>query len=148
VDISGNEIFKYIKSVFSKRLEAETVELTQTEGFKRAVLHTYASLILPVFINIIDNALFWIKNKKDDRKIRFHLIDEDMCVSDNGPGIKPQYRSLIFERGYTLKPGGRGLGLYISKQVLNGEGFDIEIADSCFDQGAGFKILKKDLKNE
>jgi signal transduction histidine kinase len=146
-DISGNETFKYIKSVFSERLEAEAVEFTQTEGFKRAVLHTYASLIFPVFINITDNALFWLKNKKDDRKIRFHLVDEDMCISDNGPGIKPQYRSLIFERGYTLKPGGRGLGLYISKQVLNGEGFDIEVIESCFGQGAGFRIFKGDLEN-
>jgi signal transduction histidine kinase len=146
-DISGNEIFKYIKSVFSERLEAESVEFTQTEGFKRAVLHTYVSLIFPVFINITDNALFWLKNKRDDRKIRFHLIDEDMCISDNGPGIKPQYRSLVFERGYTLKPGGRGLGLYISKQALKGEGFDIEVIESCFGQGAGFRIFKRDLKN-
>jgi signal transduction histidine kinase len=146
-DISGNEIFKYIKSVFSTRLEADSVDFTQTEGFKQAVLHTYASLVFPVFINITDNALFWLKSKKDDRKIRFHLIDEDMCISDNGPGIKPQYRSLVFERGYTLKPGGRGLGLYISKQVLNGEGFDIDMIDSCFGQGAGFRIFKKDLEN-
>jgi signal transduction histidine kinase len=146
-DISGNEIFKFIKSVFSERLEAESVDFTQTEGFKRAVLHTYTSLIFPVFINIIDNALFWLKNKKDDRKIRFHVIDETICISDNGPGIKPQYRSLVFEGGYTLKHGGRGLGLYISKQMLNGEGFDIEAIDSCFEQGAGFGIFRKDIEN-
>jgi signal transduction histidine kinase len=146
-DISGNEIFKYIKSVFSERLGAESVDFTQTEGFKRVVLHTYTSLIFPVFINITDNALFWLKNKKDDRKIRYHLIDETICISDNGPGIKPQYRSLVFERGYTLKPGGRGLGLYISKQILNGEGFDIEAIDSCFEQGAGFRIFRKDFEN-
>jgi signal transduction histidine kinase len=147
-DISGNEIFKYIKSVFGERMQAELVEFAQTEGFKRMVLHTYTSLILPVFINITDNALFWLKNKKDNKKISFHLIDKNMCISDNGPGIKPQYRSLIFERGYTLKPGGRGLGLYISKQVLNGEGLDIEVTESCFGQGAGFRIFRKDLENE
>ncbi|MCM1234957.1 MAG: hypothetical protein NC489_33075, partial [Ruminococcus flavefaciens] len=50
--------------------------------------------------------------------------------------------NLIFERGFTTKPGGRGLGLFISKQVLNQENFDIKAMPPQIGNGASFIIEK------
>lgn len=63
-----------------------------------------------------------------------------MIVSDNGPGVAIQDRQAIFESGFTRKPAGRGLGLYISRQVLDREGYEITLDVTTLDSGAVFRI--------
>ena len=36
-------------------------------------------------------------------------------------------KEAIFEQGFSRKPGGRGLGLYISRKVLQKEGMKLEL---------------------
>ena len=69
-------------------------------------------------------------------------------LHDNGPGFQELSEELIFSRGFTTKPGGRGLGLYIAKQILNDCGFDIEASQSKFGRGAGFVIFEKETVEE
>lgn len=40
-------------------------------------------------------------------------------VHDTGPGIHPEDWKEVFQPGYTTKPGGTGLGLYICRHLLN-----------------------------
>jgi sensor histidine kinase regulating citrate/malate metabolism len=47
-------------------------------------------------------------------------------ISNNGPSLLIfGINERIFELGFTRKPLGRGMGLYISKQVLNKIGYDL-----------------------
>jgi signal transduction histidine kinase len=56
-------------------------------------------------------------------------------VIDNGPGIPPQLRERIFEPFVTGKPGGTGLGLFISAQLARAMGG--ELLDSSEPPHAG-----------
>ena len=104
-----------------------------------------------MFINLVDNSMFWVKvnNIKEERLIHFDIDGNNrIWISDNGPGFQELSEELIFTRGFTTKPGGRGLGLFISKQILNDCGYDIDVSESFFEKGAAFVIYKKEEDNE
>lgn len=146
-EILGKEIFRYILDLFGTRSEKDSIEISQTERFALGIIRIDRAVILPVFINLVDNAVFWVKmnSLKKGRKIQFDLDETNsILVSDNGPGFPDIDKTIIFERGYTTKPGGRGLGLFIAKQILNECGFDIEAIESTFGKGAGFRIFSKE----
>lgn len=146
-DVQGKEIFRYIEDLFGERSKKDSIEITQTNQFATGIIRIDRAVILPVFINLVDNAIFWVKmnSLKNGRKIRFDLDEtSSILVSDNGPGFPDIDKTIIFERGYTTKPGGRGLGLFIAKQILNECGFDIEAIESSFGKGAGFRIFSKE----
>lgn len=146
-DVQGKEIFRYVEDLFGERSKKDSIEITQTNRFATGIIRIDRAVILPVFINLVDNAIFWVKmnSLKNGRKIRFDLDETNsILVSDNGPGFPDIDKTIIFERGYTTKPGGRGLGLFIAKQILNECGFDIEATESFFEKGAGFKIFSKE----
>lgn len=150
-DISGKELYKYIISLFGERCKKDKVTISQTKKFENGIISIEASVILPVFMNLVDNALFWVKSNTVDegRKIEFDIDSTNrLLISDNGPGFQELSEELIFTRGFTTKPGGRGLGLYISKQILNDCGFDIEATKSQFEKGAGFIIFEKETDEE
>lgn len=150
-DIYGKEIYKYIMSLFGERCHKDSVSITQSKSFETGIISIDASVILPVFINLVDNALFWVKSNtvNEGRKISFDIDNSKrLIISDNGPGFQELSEELIFSRGFTTKPGGRGLGLYIAKQILNDSGFEIEVTKSQFEKGAGFIIYEKENVEE
>ena len=50
-----------------------------------------------------------------------------MSVSDNGPGIEPEATDKIFNPFFTSKEGGTGLGLPITKKLVDVHGGTIEV---------------------
>jgi signal transduction histidine kinase len=63
-----------------------------------------------------------------------------LVVSDNGPGVPKRDREAIFELGFTRKPGGRGMGLKISRDILAREEWELILGDASSSGGATFKI--------
>jgi signal transduction histidine kinase len=144
--IRGSEIAKYLRDLFADRLRREKVEILSTNMFSQMVIKAYPSTFYPVFVNLVDNSLFWLRDSKEPRIIKLDIMGgSTWVISDTGPGVSARDRELIFERGFTRKPGGRGLGLKISRDLLSREGFDLLLADSKPGQGATFLIKPKPL---
>ena len=62
-------------------------------------------------------------------------------MSDSGPGIAERDREIVFELGFTRKPGGRGLGLHISRDVLARANYRLSLApEPSVLGGAQFEI--------
>jgi two-component system sensor histidine kinase PilS (NtrC family) len=60
-------------------------------------------------------------------------------IIDNGTGIKPDMVEQIFEPFYTTKGGGTGLGLYIAREIC--EGNQARLAYLALPEGGGcFRI--------
>jgi len=76
--------------------------------------------------NLIDNSLYWLPmlGDKKERRITISSQHEDKKViidyRDNGPGIPEKHikDGLIFEPGFSTKPGGTGLGLAIAGETI------------------------------
>lgn len=111
-----------------------------------------------VFNNLFDNATFWLSRKSDENNRRLRvLIDsprQEVVVSDNGPGINPRYVSRVFEPFFTTKTDGRGLGLYIIREILAEKKFGIRLLEpdelriGKFTTGAAFLLTFRDLSEE
>lgn len=87
-------------------------------------------------LNLLDNAAKW-SPAGGTVGLRLHQIDSanaELVVSDQGPGIAPEERGLVFERFYRSASArsmpGSGLGLAIVKQVVVKHGGMIHVGET------------------
>jgi len=79
-----------------------------------------------VFINLISNAIEAMSDKGGTLALKLQsLVDGDgkryveVNVADNGPGIPKEVQDRLFTPFYTTKKDGNGLGLVITRRILN-----------------------------
>ncbi|HAF03119.1 MAG TPA: hypothetical protein DCG89_04905, partial [Spartobacteria bacterium] len=93
--------------------------------------------------NVIINAVQASAEKKGSVAVTCTPKDfyVDIRIEDNGSGITPAQMSKIFDPYFTTKQGksGTGLGLYITKKVLEDHNGSIKV-DSTPDRGTTFTI--------
>ncbi len=108
-----------------------------------------ASLV-QVLDNLVHNACVWLAGWRGSRCITIMLDDEQRTVSiaDTGPGIPSYMRDDIFRPFVTLRNGGRGLGLYITRELLHAMQANINLDDEEIGQGARFILHFPPLNNE
>lgn len=74
------------------------------------------------FENLIKNAMDAINSTKEHAyvAIRVHQIENELIidVEDSGTGIEKKYHSEIFKPGYSSKKRGWGLGLSLTKRII------------------------------
>ena len=141
VEIRGYEIRDFLQDLFGPRMARHGVSLTATKRFADAKLLGFPSSFYPVFVNLVDNAIFWLsqQNPKLPRSIELDESDGTLLVRDSGPGVDARDREAIFEFGFTRKPGGRGMGLHIARETLRRVGFDLRLVGN--DGGATFALV-------
>lgn len=140
VEITGNGIKQFIEDIFDERIKQNRISFKPTRSFLQKKIVDYPSTFYPVFINLIDNAIYWLKEKQFDRKIVLEADEKGFFISNNGPSIPIQDRDVVFEFGFTRKPHGKGMGLYISKQALLKVGYSIDIINPRLEGGVTFRI--------
>jgi signal transduction histidine kinase len=110
------------------------------------IVKTNAGFILQILINLLDNAIYWVnKNELKPKEIIFKLDSNNrtITIADNGPGIREDILPLIFSEFFSLKSDGRGLGLYIVKEILlriDGEIFVVQEEKDKHLSGANFIV--------
>ncbi len=96
------------------------------------------------FRQLVEN-LFRNAIEHSDGSVTIHvgtLTDPDrtgIYVADDGPGIPPEQRSAIFDRGVSTTDSGTGLGLRIVDEIATAHGWSISVTDSTTG-GARFEI--------
>ena len=103
-----------------------------------------------VFVNIIRNAIQALEGQADADIIvvlnaAYSEKEVQISISDNGPGIADDIREKIFRPNFTTKSNGNGLGLAISKHIVEGSGGRIEFETSP--KGTTFYIYLKKTRN-
>jgi len=75
-----------------------------------------------VLINLFKNALEAVGDSKNPKIVLSGKLDEQshilIEIQDNGPGIIPEARDQIFIPFYTTKEKGSGIGLSLSRQII------------------------------
>ncbi len=147
-EIKGSEIKEYLNKFFARRFERHRIELTTDPSFDEYVFYTYESVIKPIFINIVNNALYWLI-PSSDRKIHITYEDDKVLIMNSGEKIEPADLDKIFELFFTRKPGGRGIGLYLARTNLHTIGYEIyAINDKKLNKLNGACFVIKKIKGE
>jgi PAS domain S-box-containing protein len=96
--------------------------------------------IIQVVINLLRNAL-QASDAGSQIRVSIHPGDDfvQLEISDQGTGIEPENLSKLFEPFFTTKKGGVGLGLPVSRRVIEDHGGVMEI-DSVLGQGTNIHI--------
>ncbi len=119
-DVSVKETFERIERYYRREFQFDIRFEIQGKDF---TVHTNLGLLLQVFINLVDNSIYWLKQQqKKPRRIVVQLDSEarQVIVADSGPGIDPDLSEVIFLEFFSKKAdSGRGLGLYIAKELLD-----------------------------
>ncbi|EET6913213.1 histidine kinase [Escherichia coli] len=115
--ISGKNIHDHIIKFFGDRFERQRVDLKFGDAFKNITIVDLPSRIYPVFINLINNALYWV-NLADKRVIHIDLVDDLVILANSGPAVDEDDIPKLFELFYSKRTNGHGVGLYLCRENL------------------------------
>lgn len=143
-DITGKELKEYVDDFFKARMDENKIKFTITPAAEKWTVYSFESIFKPVLINIVNNAIYWLQ-PVENREIRIDVKDGKLLIMNSGEPIDDYMLEEIFKLFYSNRPKGRGIGLYLAKQSLNGIGFEIEATNNPkYNQlnGACFLIYK------
>ncbi len=120
-------------------------------------------VLIHVFYNLFSNSLYWINKRREyaqtDKKFEAELPDyitiepcgnNSIIVFDSGTGVLPVMQDILFDSLQSGKPNneGRGMGLYIVKQLMNSFGGDISLMSDLNSYGNRYKFIISVGENE
>ena len=123
-----------IQHIYSSLLKRRNIRYSKVgAGQSPLTASTTDGVIMQVLVNLFDNASYWLETVESTaREIRVTVDGDrgDLIFSDSGPGVDPEDEPYIFEPFYSGKgQAGRGLGLYIARQLLERHSYRIAMAD-------------------
>lgn len=141
--INLKEAIEELLAIILPTLESNKIELLTNYQSNVTVMGDSIQL-QQVLINLINNAVEAMSNIETQRKVISIAIGQSnksavITISDNGPGIEPQLFSSIFDLYNTTKKNGLGVGLWLSKIILEKHHGMITASNNA-NGGAMFKI--------
>ena len=123
------------ESYISRRLHENRVRL-KVDLRKSFSVHLPRGRLMQVVDNLVRNSEYWLTTPLARKSVGNPLITVQvskpkLSIWDNGIGIKPEIEDRIFGMFVSDKPkeSGRGLGLYIAREILMRYGCDIMLAE-------------------
>lgn len=150
--ITGKNIEAHINQFYGDRFERQRINFEVTEAFRSLIINDLPSRIYPVFINLINNAMYWV-SLVEDRKIKIDLVNDLVVVANSGPKVDEDDVQRLFDLFYTKRANGRGVGLYLCRENLAVAHHKIWYAEQhnddplIFAEGANFIIKFNGLEN-
>lgn len=135
------EAFESVLQLISAEFELNKikVDIAPTNGLSVAANPRHFEEIL---FNLIMNACHAMEKRGGNLKLNAYQPNGKVIVeiSDSGPGIQKEQQAKIFNPFYSTKgANGSGLGLYITKQLVERNGGKIKV-DSKIGQGTTFRL--------
>lgn len=130
---SLGEVLERVLPLVSHDLQLEKIELVKNVPENLAPVQLDLRQGEEIFFNLIVNACQAIKNETSIKNGRVeisaaqHNGSVHIWVKDNGPGIPLKHAKEVFEPFYTTKQEGTGLGLYVTRQLIEKNGGKISV---------------------
>lgn len=116
-EITGKDIQDHVEKFFQDRFVRQRVEVIFGVKFLKMSIKDLPSRIFPVFVNLINNALYWVC-LSEMRQINIDIIDNEVIVANSGPPVDEDDIQRLFELFYSRRSNGHGVGLYLCKENL------------------------------
>jgi signal transduction histidine kinase len=135
------ENIQHVINDFGNELWNEKIVFTQPSQKEPILVNADKVRISEVISNLLGNAIkFTTKEAGRNIAIKAEKKDSQTIVSikDTGAGIDPEIRPKLFSKFVTNSPGGTGIGLFISKSIVEAHGGRIWAENNADAKGATF----------
>jgi signal transduction histidine kinase len=145
-EVSIKELVESIVFMLSDSIKAGNVVI-DVQVKRDIELRANRGKMLQVFLNLLDNAIYWLDvggTKNPKIIVSIDAGKHSVTVGDNGRGVASKDIPNLFQPFFSTKPKGRGLGLYICKDILGELDAEIEyLEEHKILPGANFQITFK-----
>ncbi len=137
-----------IVEIFKEEYKEKSIHIL-VKGNNNLIWCFDSAVITQVMINILKNSVESFSQKQKDKKIEVEFFQKDnnlvLMITDNGCGISDDEREKVWDIYFSTKEHGNGLGLPISKKIVEAHHGEIFIKSS---PGNGAKVMIKIPKLE
>jgi signal transduction histidine kinase len=125
-----------VLQISESKMRANGIRLVKEDDGAPAMLSVDADKLRMCFVNVVANAIQAMP-EGGELNLGFHQRDGQLVITfrDTGVGIDPEVARRVFEPFFTTKREGIGLGLFLSRAILERHGGSISIAPN--DQASG-----------
>ncbi|UCF33995.1 MAG: PAS domain-containing protein [Phycisphaerales bacterium] len=140
-----NELVRNVQNLVMAEARRRQVEVHVELDEQLPLVQVDSIQIQQVILNLIRNAFEAIEQGKPANRrvaVRTSRCAEstvEVSVADSGPGFSPKVEEQLFAPFFTTKAAGTGMGLLISKRIVEAHGGQL-VASSTPGQGAVFKF--------
>jgi PAS domain S-box-containing protein len=140
-----HQLMENVLSVYSSKLLAAGIVIDRQFHDQRTVLVRKGE-ILQIFSNLIVNAADAMRQGGILRLSIRQIVSTpgdgiQTVIRDNGVGIRPEHLAQIFEPFFTTKGNlGTGIGLWVTKQLVEARGGEISVASSTENGNSGTTV--------
>jgi len=132
------------------RHEVESAIITVPANTVSWEINMVKGMFIQIIENLLSNSVYWFKQRLKVKpsfapfiRITIDKPNRIIRIDDNGPGIPIEERERVFEAFYTTKPPGegKGLGLFISREIARYHGAELQVCDTSDLGGVAFEIV-------
>ncbi len=136
-----NQLFEDLVDFFSPQAQVQRVQLRLKKSPAPIVANVDPKLIKQALLNLMLNAVQAMP-AGGELILSLKKEDEHVCIDviDTGAGISPETLPKIFLAYYTTKRGGTGIGLAMTKRIVEEHGGTISV-QSEMEKGTDFTIV-------
>lgn len=123
-----NDVIRHVLDLSHGAIDRQRVIVRSEFASAPALVMADRVQLQQVLVNLVTNALEAMAQVTDRPHIltlRSELDGDDavvITVEDNGPGLQPGQTARLFDSFYTTKPDGIGVGLAISRSIIEAHG--------------------------
>ncbi|RRA99770.1 sensor histidine kinase [Larkinella rosea] len=142
-EISVENLIRNVLALVQTELQQRHIILQAPPVPSYLMIFADAGQIEMVLINLIKNAMEILEGERKP-KLKIEVKSQDnrliIYVIDNGPGIEPEAIEKIFIPFYTTKKTGSGIGLSLSRQIMQLHNGQLKVT-STPGQGSTFSMI-------
>ncbi len=144
--LDANELIRETIAIIRAELEAARIAVRLELAAPLPPLPARRGQLQQVILNLVTNAADALRTVADrDRvlQVKTEVFEADrvaLSVQDSGPGIEPANVDRIFEAFFTTKSDGMGMGLAISRSIVEAHGGRLSVSPGV-PRGCVFRVV-------
>ncbi len=126
------DTFEKVCNLYQSDLQKYAITVEISTMVKALEIEGYEYPFWITFLNLMNNAVYWVSQLDNNRLIRLYSEGESILFENSGPPIQESILDWIFEYGVTTRreETATGLGLSFARNALSRNGWSISAANS------------------
>lgn len=121
------DTFIKVCNLYKSDIEEFNIGISIDERISKVEIFDLEYAFWITFLNVVNNAIYWLKKSPNEKKISFFMEDNNFVISNTGPFINENIIEHIFNYGVTTRQekNATGLGLAFTQSILSRNSWEI-----------------------